>query len=285
MDSFRYYFLKKYNRNYDVADMITYFQANPYIVFDRVNDDRIFNYHHPLFNFNAKFILASRSVVPNLDKISSDSFDINLYLEFDLILPTYFVEILLDIVEEIAKKFKLIIYNQAFNDAIPFNRNILIKTFIAWKKAYKEDKEESIAPFKTMDEQTLASVYSYILRRNSIELMFDKNKYQISKYDFLSSEKSRTAFVSINWNGSEPIIIPPAVDILYYDDGKNKKYIPYNELFNKISKLLKPIDGFGVIQLIEAKNVSKVKKIIIKTKFSPLTVALKKIELDKILDV
>lgn len=282
---FRFYFLKEGTRIFDIADLIACFQANPNVLVEKRNEDRYFLYHHPLLKFDARFVLASRSVVPNLERLNAKYFDINFYVEFPVTLPDFFVELIIDIIEDVSKTFHFHIYNEALNDVIPYNRNILLKTFQAWKKAYKESNEEEIADYKRMDEQSLAQVYTYILRKNSLELMYDKTKYQISKYSFLASEKSRTAFVSIEWNGIQPLIIPPVVDILYYDDGKSRKYIPYVELLTKINKLLKPIDGFGVIQMIEMKNISKVKKIITKSKFSPLTTVLKEISLEKILDI
>ena len=58
-----------------------------------------------------------------------------------------------------------------------------------------------------------------------------------------------------------------------------------DELSSKADKFLKPIDGYGSIKMVDGKSVNKVKKIITKNKFAPLTVELKEINLNEILDI
>ena len=53
----------------------------------------------------------------------------------------------------------------------------------------------------------------------------------------------------------------------------------------KTDKLFKPIDGYGVIQLMDAKNLKKFHKILTKDKFAPLTAELKFLSMDNILDI
>ena len=108
---------------------------------------------------------------------------------------------------------------------------------------------------------------------------------QISDYIFLHTSKSRSAFVAIEWDGNTPFLLPPAVDILIYDDGKISKHINMAEVLAKAEKLFHPIDGYGVIKILDSKNTKKLKKILLKERFAPLNVDVEKLTLDKILDV
>ena len=282
---FRFYFLKENNRIYEKTDLITYFQANPNITMEKKLDDRIFIYYHPILNFEAKFVMSAKSVVPHLERLNPKFFDVNFYVEFNVLLPNYSVEIILDIMEEIVKKFKFHVYNQAYEDVCPFRRSMMLKAFDAWKRAYASKNEDEVAQYNRLDPQTMTQVYGYLQRRSRLEILLDKNKVNISNYHFLHAEKSRTAFVAVEWDGQSSFILPPAVDILYLNDGKVKKYLPMSEVMMKAEKLFKPIDGYGVIQMLDAKNTKKLHKILTKDRFAPLTVSLNYLSLDKILDI
>lgn len=282
---FRFYFLKEGTRIYEKSDLITYFQSNPNITLEKRLEDRIFIYHHPILNFEARFIMTSKSCIPHLERLNPKFFDVNFLVEFDILLPTYSVELILDIVEDLVKIFKFHIYNQAYEDVCPFRRSMMIKAFDAWKRAYKDNHEDEIARYNRLDPQTISQVYGYLLRKAKLEILLDKNKVIISNYFFLHTERSRTAFVAISWDGYTPFILPPAVDILYLDDGKFTKYIPMSEVLQKAERLFKPIDGYGIIQMMDIKNTKKFHKILTKDRFAPLTAELKALSLDKILDI
>ena len=72
---------------------------------------------------------------------------------------------------------------------------------------------------------------------------------------------------------------------LFLDDGKVSKYIPMAEVLQKAEKLFHPIDGYGIIQMMDIKNTKKLHKILTKDRFAPLTAELKKLSMDKILDI
>ena len=118
--------------------------------------------------------------------------------------------------------------------------------------------------------------------------MLDRDKVVISNYIFYHTEKSRTAFVAIKWDGHSPFILPPSVDILYLDDGKVSKYVSMTEIFARAEGLFKPIDGYSgpqSIKRIDAKNTKKLYKIITKDNLSRLNTMLHLLSMDKILDI
>lgn len=282
---FNFYFLKEGTRIFDRTDLLTFFQANPNIKMEKNGDDRTFTYHHPILGFEASFILSSKSAIPHLERLNPKFFDVNFRVEFDILLPTYSVELVLDIAEEISKMFKFVVYNESYEDVVVFRKSMLAKTFEIWKNAYKNKNEDEIAKYSRIDAASLSQIYNYILRKPKLEVLLDKNRVQISEYFFMRTDKSRTAFVCMNWDGYTPFILPPSIDILYFDDPKMPKYIAMAELLGKTDKLFKVIDGYGSLKMIDIKNVAKLRKFIVKSKFAPLTVELKEIDLHQILDI
>ena len=264
----KFYFLKDGTRTYDKTDLITYFQANPNVTVEKKGEEKIFHYHHPILNFDARFCMMSKSVVPNLERLNPKFYDVNFYFEFNVIIPTYFAEMI-------------------FTEVVSFRRSMVIKTFEAWKNAYKVKEEDEIATYNRLDPQTLAQIYNYLISKPNLEIRYDKSKIQITNYFFLHATKSRSAFVAIKWDGETSFILPPAVDMIYLEDGKNSKYYSLAEIMaHGGKKLFKPIDGAGVVQYLDAKNTKKLRKILSKKDwFSPLYVELSPLSLDKILDI
>lgn len=282
---FKFYFLKEGTRVFDRTELLTYFQANSNVTLEKNGENRDYTYHHPILDFDAHFILSSKSAIPHLERLNPKFFDVNFRVEFDIKLPTYCVELILDMADEIAKMFKFSVYNESYEDVITFKKNVLVKTFDLWKNAYKNKNEEEIAGYSRIDSALLSQIYNYILRKPKLEVLLDRNKVQLSDYFFMRTDKSRSAFVCMAWDGENSFIIPPGIDILYYCDSKVKKYIAMQELSLKADKLFKIIDGYSNIRMVDDKSVGKLKKIILKSKFAPLTVELKEIKLKDILDM
>ena len=107
---------------------------------EKKGTDRIFTYHHPILKFSADFVLSSKSAIPHLERLNPRYYDVNFRVEFNILLPTYSVEIILDIAEEIAHMFKFCVYNESYEDVTPFRKSMLAKTFELWKGAYKKQK-------------------------------------------------------------------------------------------------------------------------------------------------
>ena len=282
---FKFYYLKEGTRVFDRTELLTFFQANANVTMEKKGTDRIFTYHHPILKFSADFVLSSKSAIPHLERLNPRYYDVNFRVEFNILLPTYSVEIILDIAEEIAHMFKFCVYNESYEDVTPFRKSMLAKTFELWKGAYKNKNEDEVAMYSRIDSASLAQIYNYILRKAKLEVLLGRDKIQITDYFFLRTSKSRTAFICMEWDGYAPFLLPPGIDIFYYNDTKTTKYIAMAELIAKAEKLFKTIDGYGTLKMVDVKGVSKLRKIILKCRFSPLTVELKPIDLSEILDI
>ncbi|MBR6071747.1 MAG: hypothetical protein IKP77_02805 [Acholeplasmatales bacterium] len=286
---FQLYFLKEGTRVYEKADLITLLSATPNITAPEMNNKTgkyVFTYRHTVLDFEAKIIISDKSVVPHLERLNSRFYDVNVYVEFDVLSPNYAVEILLDIVQEIASKFDFKIYVESFvYDVKPFRRAEIIKNFNSWKRAYADKHPEELSKYCKLDSQAISLVYGYLQKKKRLEITFDTSKVQISDYVFLHTEKSRSAFVAIKWDGEKQFILPPAVDLMILDDGKVNRYISMSEIMMKAEKVFKPIDGYGSIQIVDAKCIKKLHKLLVKERFSPPYVELKQLPLENIKDI
>ena len=100
---FRLFFLQEKSRTYDKPELITLLTSNPNITppdSRQIYGDKVYTYHHNVLNFEANFIMASKSVVPHLELLPPKFFDVNFFISFDILLSNYAVEMILDIIEE-----------------------------------------------------------------------------------------------------------------------------------------------------------------------------------------
>lgn len=285
--NFQLFFLKEGSRYYEKADLITLLSSNSNITSPDLKDSfgkRVYRYHHTVLDFSADFIMTEKSVVPHLERLDPKYYDVDFYLEFDVLLSSYGVEILLDIVQEICQQFDFKVYCESFQyDVRNFKRTEVMKNFNYWKRAYADKHPEEIAKYNKLDSQTISYVYGYLQKKKRFELTYDPTKIQVSDYIFLAAEKSRSAFVAIRWNGERQFILPPVVDILILDDSKVKRFIPMSEVMMKAEKFFTPIETN--VSKLDTKYVNKLHKILTKERFAPLNTELKNITLDKILDI
>lgn len=286
MALFRYYFFKEHNRSYDSSDLIAFFSAIPNITIDKQREDRKIHYKNTFLNFEADFIISNKSVVPNLDKLNPKYLDLNIRLEFSMLLQNYKLDILINIVEQMCKRFNFAVYNEIFEDVSPYRRGMLIKAFDVVKVAYKKTYEDEIALYNKLEQNTLNQVYTYLEQRKNLMDLYQSEHVYPLEYLFYGQKGMRQAFVSVKWDGLTPFVMPPCVDVLTIYENKIAKIISYKEFETKVQKYLKPVESnmLGLVY-VTPRDMKKVRKIIIKGKFSPLTSELNEINLDKILDV
>ncbi len=285
---FRFYFLKEGTRVYEQTDLITLLLSNPNITKSEDPKDansKVYIYHHQVLNFDAKFVMADKAVIPHIEKLPPKYYDVNFYIQFDVLLSDYACEMILDIIEEITRKFKFYVYNQSLDNVSQFKRPLLLKIFQSWKKAFADRFPENVSKFNKLDPLAFTQVYSYLQKRKRLELTMSDEKVVVSNYVFFHTEKSRSAYVGVKWDGVHSFILPPAVDILLLDDGKTVRYVPMTSVMDVAEKMFKQIDAYGDLKQVEIKNCKKLHKLLVKTKFPPLSVKLEPLSLEKILDI
>lgn len=283
---FKFYFFKENNRNYDVSDLLAFFSAIPNITIDKQKEDRRILYKNSLLNFSADFVISSKSVVSNLQRLNPKYLDVNIRLEMDILLQEYKLEILTNIVEAMCKRFSFFVYNEVFEDVSPYRRTMLLKAFQMVKEAYKKTYEDEISKYYKLDPINLNGIYSYIEQRENFVKLYATEKIIPLEYLFYGQKGMRQAFISVKWNGVSPFVMPPNVDIITIYENKTVRMIPYKEFESKVSKYLKPVPSniFGM-SVATPKTIKKIHSILLKTKFSVLTADLLEIDFNKILDI
>lgn len=263
-----YYFFKEHTRLYDKADILAFFQGIPEFRLQMNEKEYHLIYVNTILDFTAKFIIAEKSVVPNIQKLNPSYYDINIRLEIPLLLPTYKANLLFTVCQELCQKFKFFIYNELFEDISPFRRNMLVQAFNEVKKAYKLKYEEEFLEYRKAPAAVLENVYDYIVHKNTILEKYKSERVNALDYLYLGLKGDRNVLFAVRYDGFAPFIMPPHVDyIIYYD--REVRYIKASELFAKCGKMLKAADTnvFGVTY-VTLKDMAKLRKILKKARFT-----------------
>lgn len=280
---FRYYFFKEGTRVYDKAELLTYLEAQPYMRLLQEGAIKVAKYHNTVINMDADFIFNTKSIVSNIQRLDPKYLDLNIYVEFDVLNNTYKVSKIVDMIEVICKRFGFSVYNEYFEDVSPFKRSLLINAFELVKVGYKKKYEEEFMNYSRLDKESLASIYSFLEIKDQIQNL---DGYDFLNYVFFKENESRRVYVGVDMDLKKPFVIPPYVKLVRIDTGTSRIIVSYEDLKKKIDKYLGLVDArlYDVL-MVDEKSFKKARKIILKTKFDEVKVALKEVPFAQVLDL
>lgn len=284
---FRYYFFKEGTRLYDVADLISYFNANPYIDMVKKNEsEKVAHYFNPTLDFACDFIIATKSSVPNIERLNPRYVEVNLKVEFNVLLPTYDVDVILNMCEDICKMFNFYVYNEVFEDVSPFGRSLMLKAFDIVKLAYKNKYPQDVANFYRLDKETLGKVYDYLQQSSIISDLLKVENVIVPKITFYAVDGKRKIYTAIEIDATEPFVFPLFVDMVRIVNSEHDMFISSEELYAQTHKLFHPIESsISNLYYTMPREIKKINKILNKANFSPLILELKKVDFSKVLDI
>lgn len=280
---FRYYFFKEKDRVYDKAELLTYLEAQPFMTLEQDGAIKVAKYHNTIINMDASFILNTKSIVPNIQRLNPAFLDLNIYVEFDILNNTYKVCKIIDMIEVICKRFNFSVYNEYFEDVSQFKRQLLVNTFELVKLGYKKKYEEEFMAYSKLNKESLDYIYSFLEIKDQIQNI---ENYQILNYVFLREKETRSVYIGIDLDITKPFVIPPCAQLVRLTLNDEVRIVSYQELKKKISKYLTMVDAriFDTL-MVEEKNFRKVKKIISKLKLDEVKVELKEVPFAQVLDL
>ncbi len=284
---FRYYFFKEGSRNYEVVDLLSYFKANPYIsVIPKSEYTTVARYHNTILDFKADFILSNKSIVYGIERLNPAYIDTCLYVEFDVLSPTYDVELVINICEDICKMFNFYIYSDPFEDVCSFKKNLMIRAFEVVKRAYKQKEPKTVAEYHKAEPEVLTLVYDYLLQKNILEDLLEEDKINVPKIKFYAVEGKRKVYTSIDVSADVPFVFPTFVDMIHVLTSNGYIFISAEEFMQKTKKYFRHIESStNNLKYVTSKEMKKIAKILTKYSFSPLILELQEVEFKKVLDI
>lgn len=284
---FKFYFFKEGTRSYEVADLLSYFASNPYIdVLNKNENEKIARYYNPTLGFKAEFVIANKSIVPGIERLNPRFIDVNLRVEIPVLVPTYDLSLIINIVEDIAKMFDFYIYNEIYEDVSPVKRSMMIKAFQIVKQAYKKKYPEEISKFYRLEEENLNLVYDYLQQISLLKDLLKEEEIKVPTISYYAVEGKRKVYTAIEVSKFEPFVFPAFVDMIHVTDSKMDMFISAEEFQMKTKKYFHQIESsVNNLFYVSYREMKKINKILTKANFSPLILELIPVDFKKVLDI
>lgn len=284
---FRYYFFKKGSRSYEVTDLLSYFSANPYISISDKNENlTVAHYFNPVLNFNCDFVIGNKSIVPGIERLNPSYVDVNLWVEFSVLLPTYCVSLIINIIEDICKLFNFYVYNEVFQDVESFKKSIMLKAFEVVKLAYKKSYPEEVYHYYRLDSEKLSYTYDFLQQRAILIDLFKDDDVNVPSINYYAVEGKRSVYLCVTIDLEKAFLYPGFVDVVYLKINGNYLFISADEFYMNIKKYLHTIESsLNNLYYVNNKDMKKINKILSKATFSPLILQLNEVEFKKVLDI
>ncbi len=284
MALFNIHFFKEKSRKIDLEQLIAFFESIEGIHVEMDEKSVRFNYTHPRLSHDSLFIITPKSQVPDIYRLSPKFLDLNFHLEMSILTPDYLAKHLFEIVKKICDRFDFHIYNEMFEDVLPFKMDLVLKVFDMVKNAYITKNPILLSDYHVLPKEKLSSIFRYLDDLAELQKYYQELETYVPKYHFLVTEKNDLV-TGIEWKEHTLTVFPPYLDYVFYRLPNEIRVISYEELLPLIEKFIMDVPGFiKGTKVIPKKTSGKVFKIMKKQKFIKVSHTFQKETVKKLLD-
>ncbi|MCR3905798.1 MAG: hypothetical protein NUK62_02040 [Tenericutes bacterium] len=284
MAQFNIHFFKEKSRKIDLEQLIAFFELIEGITVEMDEKSVRFKYLHPRLNYEALFMITPKSQVPDIYRLSPKFLDLNFHLEMPILTPDYVARQLFELVRKVCDTYDFHIYNEMFEDVLPFKMDVVFKVFHMVKEAYISKNPVLLSDYHLMSKEKLHQIFRYLDDLYELQNYYKELDTYVPKYHFLTTEKKKLV-IGIEWKEHTLTVFPPQLDYIFYRVGNEIKVISYEEVLPLLEKNLQDVPGFiKGTKVIPKKTAKKVYKTMKKTKFMLINHTFSKENVKRLLD-
>lgn len=284
MGLFHLHFFKEKSRQIDLEQMIAFFESIEGVEVEMDEQSVRFNYVHPRLQHTYVFVITPKSQVPDIYRLSPKFLDLNFHLQMPILTPDYIVKQAFELVKKICDRFGFHIYNELFEDVLPFKMEVLQKVFDVIKDNYISKNPILLSDYHRLPKEKLSNILRYIDDLLELQKYYQELETYVPKYHFLVTDKHHVV-TGIEWKEHTLTVFPPHLDYVFYRLNNEIVVIAYEELYALIEKFVVDVPGFiKGTKVLQKKTAHKVYRIMKKYKFAKITTQFKKENIKKLLD-
>lgn len=288
MSNFILHFFKERNRFVDHERLFSFLENFQEISIRYTEEEASefkIEYRHDVLEIKADFILSRKSAVRNIHKINPLYLDVNFRVEIPTLTPAFSASIVLDVVDKLCKEFGFLVYNDLFEDALPFRREVIEKVFQINKQKFKDQFSYKMPDYYYYSPSKLTDCLKYVNEQYELHRFYKEQDIYVPHYYIVKDEEDKVHF-TIEWTENTKTIFPPHIDYIYYRQGLETTLLPYDEVMAKIEKYTTNVPGFiEHTKVVEPKMLKRITKAIKKAKFTAVKGPLFRIELTQVIDI
>ena len=276
--NFKLYFLLDRTKSIMPKDFIDMALTNPEFSFEVIDsNDVCLNYNDRNIIFDAKIYLKAKSIIPNIHLLDPKYKNINMHVEFPFTYPSFKVALFIDKITLLAKQFNLSIYNEYFDNVVPFKKDTILSAYQELKKAYVEKNSEEFVKFYKVDKMKLTDYLTYENEYEHAVKHYSSSGITVPKLLYYVDELTSKVNIVVEWDGTTNLLIPPFIDYVVYKNNGDNKVIVAKEFNDCLKRYMDNIQSFlPGTKLISEKKIIKCQKAMNKYKF---TMILKKFKI------
>jgi|GEM_PF-6322390 len=271
--NFRIHFFTDRKNKISVKRIYEFFDKEIFVYSQRTKYV-LFRYENHALDNKASFVFTQYNVISNIYTLNPGFKNIDLFVEFPLIISDYYLDNIMDIVERLAKMFDLYYYMELNQDIMPFEREVIVDKILDYRDRTLAFEEITKTRGKFFaDSDKLAEICEYQEKTGTLSDYF-QGKIDVNKYIVMRNLETDELALSIVWDINNPTIFPKHIDYVHviFEDNKLPALIPAKDVISRIHRFLallpKFVDGTRVLKpgsfIRKAKKVQgRLKKLVI----------------------
>lgn len=282
---FSLYFFKEKSRSIDLKSIFSFFEAIPECKIDFEDERVVITYLNDTLKNFGQFIITKKSCVPNIYMLDPKYLDLNFHFEMPIMTAHANALAMFKLSEALCKKFGFAIYNELFENVLPFRPEVVERVFEMVKRAYIDKNYDVASTYFYVSRDVLSDILQYHKELYDLQLYYKDDRIYVPRMLILKDTEKNKLALGFEWKEHTATVFPPHVDYIFYRYGDDVKIIKMSEAFPEIDKMTDVVPGFiENTRLTQKKMLKKIHRIVKKTKFSKVETAFEKLTLDRIMD-
>lgn len=286
-DSMKYelFFFKEGNRYINIEELFNFFNYCPFISVDTNNDEVEVKYYNPSIDLEASFHLTQVSKVPDIHRLDPRFLDLDIYLSIDPMMPIYKLNVILDLVSDLCQKFELFIYNILFDNVSEYRKSLIYDSYVHFRNVYRNKYPMEYTSLNYVDKARVDDIFKYLFERKDLETYYYAENLYFPVSRFVKGLNTGNIYNVVDFVEDKFFVFPPKCDLVFFKNNDSVQAIYFDELMGEIEKYCYDLPGFiHNTKVLDKAGMKKIKKIINKTKFSPVNELFTNLDLGTIID-
>ena len=187
----------------------------------------------PDFEFAYRYLITKRSRVSSIYKLNSDFININMLVEIPLNIPQFLLRMCLQQIDEMCRKFKLVIYYEQLDNIREFRMFEMLQSLLKEREKYFEEHPEVVRYAIAESKLNQICIYQKIQKDLSRIVKCD---LMPNPYIVLLDKRTGRVELSINFKAGEPTVFPPQLSYVHVEEEENLINVIPIDAFMKIAE-------------------------------------------------
>ena len=279
------FFFKEGNRYLNLDELFSFFNYCPYITVDTSKDEVEARYCNKAIDLEASFHITRVSKVPDIHRLDPKFLDLDIYLSIDPMMPMYKVGIIIDLVSDLCQKFDFFVYNILFENVSQFRRDLIMRSYEKIREIYKLKFPMEYTSLNYLPKDKVNDIFKYLYERKDLETYCHEENLFFPIPRFVKSLGTGQVYSAVDLLDDKLFVFPPKCDLVFYKHDAHVKIVYFDELMSVLEKYCHDLPGFiHNTKVLDKAGLKRIKKIMNKTNFTPVTEQFINVELETIID-